>query len=489
MSVINQVTGPAAGADVFSPLIYEFAFSSSSASFVSVEAIAAIDVAAAYSTLLEVGDSVRITNGAYLGVYTIIEITEPSPGVTLRLLLNTPFIGSSAATGSSRFTPEGLADFQILAGYSTGDEAALKPWQIIDEVRVSPNTSGIYRFDVSGFLRSRFAITAPVAGPNVPISLRYSVRLKSATAIPDDAAALTLYYGLEDLTPQQQAGEEAVGERPILFFGNVPTLYSLALGKGIINNFIADPEAPGSTTGGAVIDLQLLSCQPNLTTWLGLAPTAGFTVAPALPSWIAATADGNNINLVINPCTAGAGDYLSADYNPLDYLAAGEVNSVTGCFSFVFSNGGELFTLNVCVTPVSELVDVCAADSLIFGWLNQRGGFSSFALETKFTKGREFGGESTVVSSTEILKRVEFSDVYDVYELRGGVLSKVQLDMLASLRTSIQVYLYNTATQAFDIPIVLDRQNFSTYGNRFNQSETRYSLRFKLAKRVIVQTQ
>jgi hypothetical protein len=72
------------------------------------------------------------------------------------------------------------------------------------------------------------------------------------------------------------------------------------------------------------------------------------------------------------------GDYLAADYNPLDYLTAGEVNSVTGCYSFAFSlSGSPLFTLAVCVDPISEILTVCPADVLNFAWLNQRGGVLS----------------------------------------------------------------------------------------------------------------
>lgn len=486
MSVISLVTQPPNGADVFSPLIFEFAFTAAAASFVDLEGIAAIDVALAYGDIVEVGDSVRITNGAYLGVYRVTEIT---PDTLLRLTLNTPFIGSSAATGSTRFVPEGVNDFELIAGYSDGPEAAIKPWQVTDVIRVSPNNLGVYRFDVSGFLRTRFTVAAPLEGPNVPISIRYLVRLKTATAIPDDTGARTAYYGLEDLTLPQQDGDEAVGERPILFFGNEPTLYSLALSKGIINNFIVNPDAAASTESASVIDLRLLSCQPKTFTWLGASPTAGFDVTPALPSWIQATADGNNIVVIVNPCTAGVGDYLSADYNPLDYLVGGQVNSVTGCYSFDFELAGLLFTLNVCVTPISEIVEVCPADVLNFGWLNQRGGFSSFAVECKYTDGLEFGGEGLTVNAERILKRVQFLDVYNFTEVRGGVLSKNQLDLLASLRSAIQVFLYNTATQAFDIPVVLDRSSFTTYGNRFNQAETRFSFRFRRAKQVLIQSQ
>ena len=486
MSVINQTLAPANGASIFSPMLYEFAFVSASCAFVEVSGIAAIDVPLTYTDFVSVGDNIRITNGAYIGVYRVTEITL---GGLLRLTLNTAYIGSSAATGSSRFVPEGAQDFQLIAGYSTGAEAGLKPWQVTDEMRISANNAGVYRFDISGYIRSRFSITEPLAGPNVPISIRHAVRLKSDAAVPSDAAAITAYYGLEALTASQQNGNEAVGERPILFFGNEPVIYSLALSKGIINNFISNPDEAPSAVSGAAITLNLLSCQPKTITWTGVAPTTGFSVTPALPAWIQATASGNNIILVINPCTAGVGDYLAADYNPLDYLTGGQVNSVVGCFSYAFSLGGALFTLGICVTPISEILEVCKANVLNFAWLNQRGGFSSFALEARYLNGREFGQDSTVVDQTGTLKRVEFRDVYDTVQLSGGVLTKNQLDFLTSLRSAIQVYLYDNETAAFDIPIVIDRSSFQTYGNRFNQSETRFSFRFRRSLQIAIQTQ
>jgi hypothetical protein len=489
MASVNIISQPPQGASVFNPMIFEFAWDEASCEIESVDGLIGMRVAISYDSVLNTGGRVRITNGSYLGSYTIVS-KETISGTQIRLTLLGAFIGNSFATGSNRFIPDVATDFQLITGYQSGSESVLKPWGVTSTIRVNPNAQGIYRFDVSGFLKSRFEITEPLQGANVPISLRYLVRLASNSALPSDADARTVYYGLEDLSQPQQDGEEAIGERPILFFGSVPTLYSLVGSKGIVNNFVSNPNQTEITTSTQSINLQLLSCEPKEINWLGVAPTTGFSVSPSLPDWIQATADGNNIKLIINPCTGGVADYLADDYNLADYLTSGQLNSVTGCFSFVFSLGGDtLFTLNVCVTPVSELVDVCKADVLNIAWLNQLGGFSSFALEGKFIKGRDFGSDQTIVTSTLILKRIEYKDVYDTFEIRGGVLSKNQLDLLQSLRSSIQAYLYNSNTQAFDIPIVIDRGSFNTYGNRFNQSETRFGFRFRLSQQVRIQTQ
>jgi hypothetical protein len=491
MAVINILPNgqPPEGSAVFNPMIFEFAWDEASCTVENASGNLAIRVAASFNNILNAGDRVRITDGTpstYVGSYTIVSKSDVIGGFVV-LTLDGLFVGNVTA---SKFIPDTAQNFQLITGYLSGVGSADKAWAITSTIRVNPNGQGIYRFDVSGFLKSRFEISEPLLGPNVDISLRYLVRVASNAALPSDANALTAYYGLQNLSQPQQDAEEAIGERPILFFGNVPTLYSLAGEKGIVNNFIANPDQGEITTSSQAVNLNLLSCEPKEVLWLGLSSTSGFTVSPALPDWLSATSQGNNIKLIINPCTGGVADYLANDYNPTDYLTTGQLNSVTGCFTFVFSLGGDtLFTLNVCVTPVSELIDVCKADVLNFAWLNQIGGFSSFAIESKYLQGREFGAEQTIVTSTRVLKRIEYKDVYDTFQLSGGILSKNQLDLLQSLRSSIQAFLYNEQTQAWDIPIVINRGSFTTYGNRFNQSETRFAFSFRVSQQVRIQTQ
>lgn len=489
MAAINFTLLPPQGASVFNQMFVEASFAQSSiVAIQDDDPNSAILISNSFDSILNVGDKVRIINGSYAGTHTIL-IKDQFVGGRIRLVLDVVFIGNSALTGSNLFVPEGFQDFELITGYASGSESAIKPILITSTIRVNSNLQGVYRFDISGFLKSRFEITEPLAGPNVPISLRYLIRLPGG-ALPNDSQTRTVYYGLQNLTSSQQDGSEAIGERPILFFGNVPTLYSVSGSKGIINNFISNPDEGQLTLSGNVVSLNLLSCEPKEVLVLGENPTSGFTVDPVLPDWITATAEGNNIKLIINPCTGGVADYLSADYNPVDYLTTGQLNSVTGCFSFVFSLGGDtLFTLNICVVPVSELVDVCKDDVLNIAFLNQVGGYSSFALESKFIKGRVFGSDQTIVTSSQELKRIEYKDVYDTFTLSGGVLSKDQLDLLQSMRTSIQAFLFNDDTQAWDIPIVIDRGSFTTHGNRFNQSETRFSFGFRISQQVRVQTQ
>lgn len=489
-NLVQQISAPPNGAAVFNPLIFQFEWTEAGAELINKEGSAALRVSAVYENILPVGASLRITNGTFAGVYTVTASEPAIGGLIFILTLDAAFEGNSQQTGSNRFIPNTAAEFQLISGYQDGPEAAIKDWRVQSEIRVSPDISGIYTFDVSGFLKTRFRITAPEAGPNVPISVRYAVRLKSESALPSDANALAAYYSTAPLSFAQLEGSEPVGVRPVLFFGDVPTLYSLVGNKGIINNFIANPAAGLLTATGPVISLQLLSCQPQEILWLGTSPAAGFTTDPALPDWIQATAEGDNIRIIINPCAAGVGDYLAEDYNPVDYLTSGQLNSITGCFSFDFELAGSpLFTLGVCVSPVAELVEVCAKDTLNFAWLNERGGFSSLALEGRFIEGRDLGAEATVVTAERVLKRVELRDVYKTNEIRGGVIGKAQLDLLADLRSSIQAFLYDEESGAFDIPIVIDRQSFTTYGNRFNQSETRFAFRFRYAQQIRVQTQ
>jgi hypothetical protein len=57
------------------------------------------------------------------------------------------------------------------------------------------------------------------------------------------------------------------------------------------------------------------------------------------------------------------------------------------------------------------------------------------------------------------------------------------------MRTSVQCYLYNEETLAFDIPIIIDPNSFETYGNRQRQPERVANFSFRVATKQAVQTQ
>lgn len=491
MAVINIISQPVNGANVFNPMLVTAKFSDTDIlAFNEVNDSLAIDVNISYEDILFAGESIRIIDGGapYQGSHRIIstDIVDDK----LRLTLNVLFTVDQQGTSSTSFIPDIPADFSLITGYSTGAEAQVKDFKVTSTIRVNPNLSGNYLFDISGFLRSRYKITEPLAGPDVDISLRFIIIPKSDDPIPDDTNAVAAYYGLKDLSSAMLDGVEAVGDRPILFFGDVPTLYSKVGDKGIINNFVANPNGGVIQTTDNIINLDLLSCESKEVIYTHTEATEGTTVDPELPSFITAEFIGDTVKIILNPCTGGVADYLAEDYNAVDYLTSGQLNSVTGCFSFEFKLSGTTYmTLNVCVVPVSELVEVCPEDTLNFAFLNERGGFSSFAIECKFLEGREFGNEQTVVTSTRELKRIEYRNVYDTFNLTGGVITKNQLNFLQALRSSIQVYLFNNDTQAFDIPIVINRSNFTTFGNRFNQSEVRFNFGFKISQQVRIQTQ
>jgi len=187
MSLITQVSAPVNGAAIFNPMIFEFAWEEAGCEITNESGIMALRVSIAYEELLPVGSSLRITNGTLAGVY-VVTASAPLLGGTLILLtLNVPFTGNSNQTGSNEFIPNVAAEFQLISGYQAGPEALIKPWSITSEIRVSPGTNGVYRFDVSGFLKARYRIEAPDPGPAVPVSLRYLARLKSSAALPSDA--------------------------------------------------------------------------------------------------------------------------------------------------------------------------------------------------------------------------------------------------------------------------------------------------------------
>jgi hypothetical protein len=146
-------------------------------------------------------------------------------------------------------------------------------------------------------------------------------------------------------------------------------------------------------------------------------------------------------------------------------------------------------TIDVSVYPTVQVRRICAGNVLNFAWLNNSGGWNSYAIECKYVKGYDIGRQQVYLTGDNIQKRTELDDVYQNYSLTAELLSTFELDLLASLRTSIQAYLYNETSLDFDIPILIDPSSFQTYGNRQRATERSASFSFKVATQENIQTQ
>jgi len=304
------------------------------------------------------------------------------------------------------------------------------------------------------------------------------------------------FYSTQTIDGQLVGSNEPLGDLPLTFIngaggGNIPTIFSkIESSETVVENVItgvdsivsASSSVSVSLISGQSITIQLIRSAGNWGT---------VTYDPALQAFITEVSKVDDIlTLQVNTATTGtAGDYLAVDYDADDYLTTG-LNQFVGCYTFIVENdAAPAVTLSVCIYPSAQIRRVCADDVLNFAWFNSQGGFNSYALECKFIKGRNIGRQTTYLTADKILKKNQLDDVYDSYELASNSLTKIELDLLQALRSSVQAYLYNNVSLAWDIPIVVDGSSVQTYGNRFNQAETKIGFSFRVAKQVEIQTQ
>jgi hypothetical protein len=227
--------------------------------------------------------------------------------------------------------------------------------------------------------------------------------------------------------------------------------------------------------------------------WLGSEPIGVLTTDPSLPSWITVVStDGGVVKLHIDTMgTTEDGDYMNVDYNE-DYMTL-SFNSLVGCYSYDFFNDGvPLFTLNICVYPSQGINSVCKKgyQNPIFNlaWVNRQGGWSSYCFEGKKEIRRKIGKESTFKRGSE-LKKASIENVYTEVVVNFAGKTIRDLQFLDTLRTSIQAYLFNDSTLQWDIPIVLDREDFPIYSLPFKQSDQKDSFTFVYSEELVIQKQ
>lgn len=302
------------------------------------------------------------------------------------------------------------------------------------------------------------------------------------------------FYSTVDIDSQIIGQNIPLGNVPLTFLNsnggsNIPTLFSVIEDtENTVLNVLTGVEE--ITTTSDVVSVSLVAGQSILINIIKTLGTWGTMTLDPSVSWATIQSTvGNTVTISIDTNTTGIGDYSSVDYNSSDYLTTG-INSLVGCYDFdLLEDAVDVGDITVCVYPTLQVRRICKENSLNFAWLNRSGGWNSYSIECKYIKGYSVGNQSTYLNASNVLKSTEINDVYETYELTAELLTTFELDLLASLRTSIQAYLYNDATLAFDIPILIDKGSFQTYGNRQRQPERSASFNFRLATKENIQTQ
>lgn len=179
------------------------------------------------------------------------------------------------------------------------------------------------------------------------------------------------------------------------------------------------------------------------------------------------------------------------DNNPTTDWVRIQVNGSTASAS---TNDFVAFSLVISVVALSSSVETvstcCDTESLPITWLNQIGGWQSWTFRRKRSFSIEIGDKRAQTYVTGLTKR--YSSIGDVYEgevVTFDVASKSQIDQLSTLKYSIQAYAYNSDTEEFDIPILIDRESFTKYSNGLRDKIFPFSFKFIYAEKLSIQTQ
>lgn len=428
----------------------------------------------------------RIITGDYKGTYKIDSLDDMD--APEKFYFNATF--TTAQTAS--FVPFGSQVFYLYC------EDSANVYSKISDIAVSPNTSGKYVVRIEGFLQSRFEVKKPTSEGDVDLSLskKYYLIPKSFDLAAPQTTRTAVYSAIPDLTPYTEP-LMPLGPLPINFINEVtqrgyPVIFSfIDEDAGRVANAVSSYETEIVTTS----DYHFMSALPGNTysfKWIGSTEIGTITTTPALPSWIQiVSTDSGDVLLNIETFTTEGGeytldDYLSEDYNIFSF------NNIVGCYSFQFFNDGVLlFTLELCVFPAASINGACQSSRnpvYNIAWINREGGWSSFIFEGTKTVGRSVGSIGTFKKGLEV-KKSYVENVYTDVEVFFSHKNIREMMFIASLRTSIQAYLYNDSTLTWDIPIFIDRDSFPVYSMPFKQSQAKGSFVFKHSEELLVQRQ
>lgn len=163
--------------------------------------------------------------------------------------------------------------------------------------------------------------------------------------------------------------------------------------------------------------------------------------------------------------------------------------STLGTYEYFFNEllSGDTYkiVINVVVGDVT-LFSNCCGDRNI-AWYNIQGGWQNYI----FTGIKEFRvevGKSKQFKTNEyVSKHSQIEGVFDGEVISSGDIPKSHVDAIDNLKYAIQVFMYNTETEVWDIPIVVDVGSFSKYKSKDKFFEVR--LKFIYATEILVQTQ
>lgn len=148
---------------------------------------------------------------------------------------------------------------------------------------------------------------------------------------------------------------------------------------------------------------------------------------------------------------------------------------------------GDLYYVRVnVIVGAYDLYSNCCGDRNI-AWLNIEGGWQNYIFSGIKTFDVEIVDSKQFKTSGLVQKHSEITGVYTGELISTGDIPKEHADALDSLKRSIQAFLYNDDTEAWDIPILLDVGSYTKYKSNDKFWDVR--VKFIYAEEILVQTQ
>jgi hypothetical protein len=429
---------------------------------------------------------IRIIGSIYAGKYQILSVDNPD--TPLKFYISATYVSDQNVS----FVPFDRQVFQLFA------EKTFNVFVKIADITIYANSDGVYLLRLEGFLQAVFKIDQPVNnGDEITLLRKYYVTPRDFDMVNAPTVFNAVYSAIPDLT--NYLGDLIpLGPAPINFITEqvnkgLPVLFSyIDVANGRVKN-ITSGDQNNIVTSTTTVNIEGLPLNIYDVRWVN--PAGGISdlsVTPALPSWITLdTSDPYSVHLIIDTGAGSQvenGDYDGADYDGNDYLTGGP-NVIVGCYEYTFKDGEDvLFVLSICIYPLQSSRGLCPGGFNI-AWINQEGGWSSYIFDGVKTYGKELGDVTTFKSGNQ-LRRLSVDNSYNTAEVNISVKGIRDLNFIASLRQSIQAFLYSDSTLQWSIPIVLDRQSsFNIYSTPFKQIEVKDSFKFRYAEEITIQSQ
>lgn len=183
-----------------------------------------------------------------------------------------------------------------------------------------------------------------------------------------------------------------------------------------------------------------------------------------LPAWITVT-----LNL---------GHIDSLDFNP----------TVTGTFTYYFTLGGSPPTQDAClivevVDSLTESLSTCNnSNTKCIIWITREGGRESYLFDQRKNYGGTIGEGQTFDNNGSIKYLSRGKHFQTVTVFKTG-LSNTEVDLLESLRQSIQAWEYDPDTD-ISTPIILSQEGYEKYSTKSTLKEDQIKYRIATYKEV-----